>query len=332
MEAQRNADGRLALLRHNLQNVQGGEQIYAFVQELIAERDDLARRQEHLNSLARLVEKTVSDADDLASQIRREAEEKAQSRIKELTEEAELQAQMVVEEAKTKAVTEAENEVRSLRDGAERDLGTLVEAQTAALRQQAKDMSERLYQAMLKEAEESNRRLADFQADLEQRLASLPRPAIPAAGDRQGSRPFPPESEMPAKKAASERPVSAAPAPAPKAEEPDGPNIIDVEILPPRDKGVIEGIKNYLGLQDEVGAAEIRHLTDKTLIEIQLLRPMDVLERLSRLPEVEEARQVADGKHPRIEVVLSVRSQIERERGGLNNKANRIASRIGGLR
>ena len=32
-----NADGRLALLRHNLQNVQGGEQIFAFVQELIAE-------------------------------------------------------------------------------------------------------------------------------------------------------------------------------------------------------------------------------------------------------------------------------------------------------
>ena len=206
MDAQRNADGRLALLRHNLQNVQGGEQIYAFVQELIAERDDLARRQEHLNSLARLVEKTVSDADDLASQIRREAEEKAQSRIKELTEEAELQAQMVVEEAKTKAVTEAENEVRSLRDGAERDLGTLVEAQTAALRQQAKDMSERLYQAMLKEAEESNRRLIDFQADLERRLASMPRPAIPAAGDRQETRPFSPESDITVKKAAAGTP------------------------------------------------------------------------------------------------------------------------------
>jgi hypothetical protein len=331
MDVQRNADGRLALLRHNLQNVQGGEQIFAFVQELIAERDDLSKRQDHLNSLARLMEKTVADADDLAAQIRREAEERAQARIKELTEEAELQAQLVIEETKSKAVAEAENEVRSLRSGAQRELDALIDEQTAALRAQAKEMSERLYQAILNEAEESNRRITAIQADMEAKLATLHHPAgdTPAATASQGSAsPKAAEAtEAPARKPTPEKraPQSSAPA------EPDKADVVEIEILPPRDKGVIEGIRTYLGLQDEVGAAEIRHLTDKTLIEVQLLRPMDVLERVSRLPEVEEARAVADGAQMRIEVVLSVRSEIERARGGLNFKANRIASRIGGL-
>ena len=48
-------------------------------EELIAERDDLSNARTTSNSLARLMEKTVADADDLAAQIRREAEEKAQA-------------------------------------------------------------------------------------------------------------------------------------------------------------------------------------------------------------------------------------------------------------
>jgi hypothetical protein len=327
LDGQRNADGRLALLRHNLQEMKGGDQILAYVQELIAERDDLAKRQDHLSSLARLMEKTVSDADDLAAQIRQEAEAKAQSRIKEITAQAENQARLVLEETRSKAVTEAEDEVRALRTDAERELDALISEQTAALRAQAKEMSDRLYDAMLKEAEESNHRLGLLQADLEKKLGSLQLAGGKPAGDRKGSPTASAQSQSPVKTPQPEQP---APASA-KVEEADKADIVDIEILPPRDKGVIEGIRNYLGLQDEVGTAEIRHLTDKTMIEVHLLRPMDVLERISRLPEVEEAKSVAGGERPRIDVILSVRSEMEKERGGLNFKANRIASRIGGI-
>jgi hypothetical protein len=344
MDGPRNADGRLALFRHNLRSVEGGDQILAYVQELMAERDELAKRQEHLNSLARLVEKTVSDADDLAAQIRHEAEERAQARIKDLTAQAESQARTFLEETRSKAMTDAESEVRALRAGAEQELDALIEEQTAALRGRAKEVADRLQEALLKEADESNRRLGQLQADLEKRLASLRRPTAIAgnaamADEGQATLRSAAPAEVsaeasaavvaagPLKTPAPESPVS----PSSRVEDPDRADIVEVEILPPRDKEVIEGIRNYLGLQDEVGAADIRHLTDKTLIEVHLLRPMDVAERIARLPEVEEVRTTTDADHSRIQIVLSVRSEMERARGGLNSKANRIASRIGGL-
>ena len=63
------------------------------------------------------------------------------------------------------------------------------------------------------------------------------------------------------------------------ADEPG--EVVEIEILQPRDKDSMESIRRYLELQEEVGSASIYHLTDKTSIQVRLLRPLDVEGMLS---------------------------------------------------
>ena len=72
----------------------------------------------------------------------------------------------------------------------------------------------------------------------------------------------------------------------------------------------------------------MKHLAEKSLIDVLLFRPVELTEKLSGLSEVAEVREVADSDESRIEVVLSVASEIAKEREAINLKANRIASRI----
>ena len=332
MDARRNSDGPLAMFRHSLENVKGRDEILAYIEHLIFERDELAKRQEHLNTLARLMEKTVSDADDMAAQIKKQAEEEAQGRAKEVVEQAEERAREIVEETRTNAVSEVQSEVLAMKSDAARELDAVLREQTAKLQSQAKEMSERLYLEMLSQAEECNRRLGLFQADLEKSLAAVGKSNETAAVEAGVRATAPANGGSPAKDAQPERPKAPAATAAASQKQPDedldADDVHEIDILPPRDKKTIEGIREYLSRQDEVGLAEIEHLTDKTLIKVHLLRQMDLVARLTRLSEVEQAQQVTEGNRKRIEVLLSVNSEIEREREALNARANRVASRI----
>ena len=176
-----NVEAMITRVRPSLENVEGKEEILSFLERFTGERDAMLKRQAHLNSLARLAEKMVSDAHSQAERIKSEAYETAQANAKGIMLQAEEQAQRIIEEAKRKAESPTGNEMFAIKNGAEEELKALVNEHAIRLRHQAKELGTCIYQQMLIEAEGTRRRLELFQADLEKRLSSLGTPAVQAA-------------------------------------------------------------------------------------------------------------------------------------------------------
>lgn len=103
---------------------------------------------------------------------------------------------------------------------------------------------------------------------------------------------------------------------------------VELQILPPRDKDSIESIKTYLNGVDGVAAVELISMVDKTLIEVSTNKSTDLVGMLSTLPEADRAQEVIDCTQKKINVVLSVKSELERDKDVLNRTANGIANRI----
>ena len=53
---------------------------------------------------------------------------------------------------------------------------------------------------------------------------------------------------------------------------------------------------------------------------------MDLIDTLRVLPQVEEAQEVAEGEQKKIQITLSVKSELEKHRNILNTKINRMLS------
>jgi len=339
MEERLNPGGTIGLLRRRLENVEGREDILSLFEQLVSERDELAKRQEHLHSLARLVEKTVAEADDLVAQIKKEGEEAAQAKAKDIVTQAEAKAREIVEETRARAESETQKETRAMKAAAEKGLECLLKQQMSKLQAQMNDMAERLYNEMLAQADESKRRMDVLREDLGKSITSLwtaaglaGEPSAIEAGDCVENHA---SGESGSKIRQTGEPTVREPVKADQgASEPasNEANLAVVEILPPRDKETIEHIAKYLNGLDEVVTAETKHMADKSVIEVELRQPLDMASRLLELSEVEELREVNEGGHVKYETVLSVRSEIERQREALNAAANHIASRMVGAK
>jgi flagellar biosynthesis/type III secretory pathway protein FliH len=327
METKKSSQWALDSFRRRLENVEGWKEIQRFVEQLVAERDELATRQEHLHSLARLFEKTVSDADDLAAQIRREAEETAQAQARDIVEQAEEKSRNLLEETRSQALLEAQDGVSAMRASAERELQASFKRQATEFQARVKEISERLHHEMLVQAEECTRRLTQFEGELEK---SLSFPLVPVTGQNATG------SIEAALKSSLEAAIAGQPA---SSESAAGSNVetegeasegrlVEIEILPPRDKAAIEAITAHLSGLREVAAVDVTHLTDRTMIHVLAIHPLDVTAELSGLGEVESAREASEGGRTKVQVVLAVRGELEREREALNMKARRLATRI----
>jgi len=72
------------------------EQVKAFINRLISEREILLERDKHFRSLALKAEKTMLEADSIANEVRRKAEENAQSEAKIIIDQAKEQAKELI--------------------------------------------------------------------------------------------------------------------------------------------------------------------------------------------------------------------------------------------
>lgn len=100
------------------------EQVVAFVTNLVKQRDSLLERQQHLNSLQKLAEKTVTEANELAKSIKQEA----QSEAAKLIEEAEDIAREVTYEVQRQAEAKVQGEVDRVLKDARQKAAALIEA------------------------------------------------------------------------------------------------------------------------------------------------------------------------------------------------------------
>lgn len=326
MSRNNNDNGVIELFGHTFEKVKYGldeEQIVSFVKQLIDERDALIKRQEHVTSLTRLYERTISEADDLAEEIKKEAEEQAQAGAKAILGEAEEQAQQIIEEKRSEAVALAQKEVEAL-----------LKREIAAIQSQLRDTAQRLCDEMLSQAESFKQQAAVFEEKFEEKLSELEMvtgqvsvedsqviafTGIPVASEamvRIGEVDQLCTSKAQAKADAGNPEESAA----------ECKEWVVLEILPPRDEDEIESIVTYLNGLDEVATVDLKYFTDKTVIEVALDKSISLVKTLSQLPQVEEVQEVIEDEQKKIQIVLCVKAEIDRVRNALNQRVNRIVS------
>ncbi len=259
MSGNKNDNGVIELFGHTFQKVEYGldeEQIVSFVKQLIDERDALIKRQEHVTSLTRLYERTISEADDLAEEIKKEAEEQAQAEAKAILGEAEEQAQQIIEEKRSEAVALAQKEVKAL-----------LKREIAAIQSQLRDTAQRLCDEILSQAESFKQQAAVFEEKFEEKLSELEMVTGQVSVEDSQVIAF---TDIPVASEAMVRIgevdqlcISKAQAKAdadnPEASAAECKEWVVLEILPPRDQGATESIVTYLNGLDEVATVDLKY-------------------------------------------------------------------------
>lgn len=100
--------------------------------------------------------------------------------------------------------------------------------------------------------------------------------------------------------------------------------LVELEILPPRDQNEIDIINKYLNSLPEVTSAELITSVDKSIIKVVLKEPMDFVERLSAIPQVLNAEEIYGNGRKRIMITLLAKSKLERNHVEINSKVNKI--------
>lgn len=170
-------DWTLGVFRRYLENVECRDEILSLLEQLMAERDELQKRQEHLRSLTLLADAKVTDADNLARWIEMEARNQA----KAILAQADEQAHQLFEEAKARALSDAQKEIRNIRSIVETELETVFKEQTAKLRGQVTELTECFFRQMLIQAQESKQKLELFREGMEINPPAFPLSASKAA-------------------------------------------------------------------------------------------------------------------------------------------------------
>jgi vacuolar-type H+-ATPase subunit H len=260
-------------------------QVTAIINDLLSQRDALSQQTEHLSSLTRLAEKTVTEADRMAEEMKQEA----------------------LEQAKTEAttiVTEAQGRAREIED------------KSRIVQAELKNSVQGLYQHLLTELDNLKGKVTTLQAESEEKLSPLteavgePTPAGELDTGANQESTYLSEAESPS----PDNPDEAANR-AEEAEEAEGAkeaNLeFELEILPPIDIMRIMDIVTYLDSSPEVENTELIPNTDRPSIIVLLREPVDLVEMLRTLPEVASVNEVAvdeaeaEGKPRKIQIELA---------------------------
>jgi hypothetical protein len=100
--------------------------------------------------------------------------------------------------------------------------------------------------------------------------------------------------------------------------------IVEVEILPPRDQNGIAILNTYLINMPEVIKVELVTLIDKSVFKVMLNKPVNFVEQLSSLPQVFNAEETFEKGQKKIQITLSVKAKLEQKQNEVNDKINKI--------
>ncbi len=287
------------------------KQILSLFQQLIDEREALVKRQEHLVSLSRLSEKTIAAADEVAAQIKAEAKTQAETQTNMILSEAHSNAQRIIADSRSQAIAATRNELIAARTKYFEELDIFTTKSINDFEAKIISTLENVASSLTSCTENLKNQLCSFKKEMESKLVELDKTTFP---DNSTARPD--TAVQPPVRSDHNSNTNA------------GREMRIVEILAPRDKERIESVRAHLDMLEDVVETNIRHLVDRTLIEVTLLKPVDLTRIMADWAEVEMAQElVVEGK-PRTQVTLGVETEIAEERDLLNHKINRIAHRI----
>ena len=252
-------------------------QVTSLINELISQRDQLTQRTEHLSSLTNLAERTVTEADKLAEEMKVQAVEQAKNETASLIAEAETKAQ------------EIENE-------------------TKRIQLELKNSVQGILSQLLSELNGLKQQVEALQAESEQKLFQPLETDEPVAKQADET-PVDSQEPTPATSQAEQAPATNEP-----ATTPDGDNLaLELEIVPPLDIMKIMEIVTYLDNLPEVENTELIPNTEQPSIIVSLREPIELADMLRALPQVanieeDKAESAEEGKPRKLQISLSLES------------------------
>jgi hypothetical protein len=284
-------------------------EIVPFVNELIKFRDESAQREEHFASLTKLAERTVVEADRLATEVKKDASEQAQAKSKEIVSKAEEQVRQMMEEKRKEVVTAAAEEAKALKVDAEREAKLILEQNKKNVQVEMAAEAQKFYNQMLQQLEAMQQQVKSMQSQFENKLpgiidkTTVQVAASAALPEPKGMTATPESAKKPA--AESGKNSEAQPAEqkknqpgAGKTAEPLNAAMYDGEaelnILPPINIMQVIAIMQYLDSLPEIKATELIPIYDRPSIVVFLRKPLALVNVLMMLPEIREVQEVKD--------------------------------------
>jgi cell division septum initiation protein DivIVA len=269
------------------------EQVVSFVNELISERDTLIKRQENLLSLTKLAERTVTEADNVAKQIKKEARDQAKSEANAIVAKAEEQAQQIIEEKKAEVVDMATREAEAIKANAQQQAESLLEEAAKRIQPELRDMAQHLYRELLSQLESLNQQVTAFEAEFEHNLSQAAAETSTVAMQADEIRDEFQELIMTTDQT--------------NTGEPDW----ELQVLLPMDMTQTLEIMTFLDRLPEIEKTELIPDMEKPSIIVFLRAPIQLVDTLRALPQVAEVKEDAtneagaDGKPKKVQIALS---------------------------
>jgi cell division septum initiation protein DivIVA len=269
------------------------EQVVSFINELMNKYETLRSRTEHLSSLTKLAEKTIVEADNVASQLQKEAEDKAKAEANSIIAKAEEQAQKIIQEKSAEAVAMANREAEAIRTNAQRRAESLLEERTKEIQPKLRDTVQSLYGELMSQLELIKQQAVTLEEEFERKLSqSLEDTSKVSTEASKTGNEFLEIIQTP-------------------DETNEGEPDWELEILPPIDLTQILDIINHLDSLSEVENTELIPQTDKPSIMVSLHEPIDLIDILEKLPQVAQVTEAttesngAQGKPKKVQIELA---------------------------
>ena len=148
-------------------------QIFSLIQQLIDERETLLRRQDHLTSLSRLWERTISEADDIAKQVKDEAKQQAESEAQSIVAEARKSAEELLKQRQAEAVVVAQKEIHTVAIELKQDLDAFSVKSVEELQLRLDETAKQAAEAARAYIDALRAQFATFSQELDRRLSTL---------------------------------------------------------------------------------------------------------------------------------------------------------------
>ena len=261
-------------------------QVTSLIYELISQRDQLNQRTEHLSSLTNLAERTVTEADKLAEEMKAQAIEQAKNETASLIAEAEVKAQEIEDEVKKLQI--------ELRSSVQEILSQLLSG-LDSLKQQVESL----------------------QAESERKLSQPPETDEPVTEPTNETSVDSQEPAPAVNQADTGEETEQTPAANDQETTPQGNNLdLELEVLPPLDIMKIMEIVTYLDNLPEVENTELIPNTERPSIMVSLREPIELISMLSALPEVanveeDKSEPAEEGKPKKLQISLSLESAAQ---------------------
>ena len=255
-------------------------QVASLINEFISQRDELTQRTEHLSSLTKLAERTVTEADKLSEEMKAQATERAKTEAANIIAQATAQAQQMEAEAKSIKL-ELKNSTQ--------ELFSQLLSRLESLKQQVEELQT-----------ESERRLYQPEDKVNQVTAKVEVSSSDSQETPPGASPQITEELTEKTTVSHDQDTTTA----------EGKLDLELEIVPPLDIMKIMEIVTYLDNLPEVENTELIPNTERPSIVVSLREPIDLIGMLKTLPEIahveeDKAETTDEGNPPKLQISLS---------------------------